>query len=43
MPVASNLPQPVIAVSKIPSPLKIPELKAFLDLVNYYAKFLLDS
>ena len=35
-------PVKVIAVSKIPSPSKVCELKTFLGLVNYYAKFLPD-
>ena len=35
-------PNKVRAVSDLPSPLKVSELKTFLDLVNYYAKFLPD-
>ena len=35
-------PAKAIAVSKIPSPSKVSELKTFLGLVNYYAKFLPD-
>ena len=35
-------PAKAIAVSKIPSPSKVSELKTFLGLANYYAKFLPD-
>ena len=35
-------PAKAIAVFKIPSPSKVSELKTFLGLVNYYAKFLPD-
>ena len=36
-------PHKVKAVSELPSPSRVSELKTFLGLVNYYAKFLPDS
>ena len=38
-----HFPHEVKAVSELPSPSKVSELKTFLGLVNHYAKFLPDS